>query len=66
MAKLIGAFLQLLAKPVIALILSYVVNSEFQTEFMRTLTLKDVLNSIGLAWRKVSPVAIENGWKKMW
>jgi hypothetical protein len=46
-------------------LLGGVVNSELQvTEFMKTLTLKDVAYSVGLAWGKITPTTITNCWKK--
>jgi hypothetical protein len=34
------------------------------TEFLKTLTLKDVAYSAGLAWGKIMPTTIANCWKK--
>jgi hypothetical protein len=45
--------------------MSYLVNSELQiTEFLKTLTLKDVAYTISLAWGKDMPHTIANCWKK--
>jgi hypothetical protein len=40
-------------------------NSELQvTEFLKTLTLKDVAHSVGSGWGKIMPTTIANCWKK--
>jgi hypothetical protein len=47
-------------------LLGWVVNCDLQvTEFLKTLTLKDVAYSVGLAWRKITPTTIENCWNKI-
>jgi hypothetical protein len=46
-------------------LLGGVVNSGLQvTEFLKTLMLKDVAYSVGLAWGKITPATIANCWKK--
>lgn len=41
------------------------VNSKRQiTEFLKTMTSKQTVYGIGLAWGKVSPTSIENCWSK--
>jgi hypothetical protein len=42
-------------------LLGGVVNSEMQvTEFLKTLTLKDVVHGAGLSWGKITPTTIAN------
>jgi hypothetical protein len=44
-------------------LLNEIGNSELQvTEFLKTVTFKNVAYSIGLAWDEVSPTSVENCW----
>jgi hypothetical protein len=43
-------------------LLSGIVNSELQAEFLNTLTLKEAANNAGLAWQKITPATIANCW----